>query len=59
LKNKVGELKVGVNNLLNRSQTASQTASANYLQQQTTNNLGRFLMVSFTYALNKQLKAYY
>lgn len=55
LKNKVGELKVGVNNLLNRSQTASQTASANYLQQQTTNNLGRFLMVSFTYALNKQL----
>jgi hypothetical protein len=55
LKNKVGELKVGVNNLLNRSQTASQTASANYLQQQTMNNLGRFLMVSFTYALNKQL----
>ncbi len=55
LKNKVGEIKVGVNNLLNRSQSASQTASTNYLQQQTTNNLGRFFMVSFTYALNKQL----
>ncbi len=55
LKNKVGELKIGVNNLLNRSQTASQTASTNYLQQQTTNNLGRFFMLSFTYALNKQL----
>jgi hypothetical protein len=55
LKNKVGELKIGVNNLLNRSQSASQTASTNYLQQQTTNNLGRFFMLSFTYALNKQL----
>ncbi len=55
LKNNVGEIKIGVNNLLNRSQTASQTASTNYLQQQTTNNLGRFLMLSFTYALNKQL----
>jgi len=25
------------------------------LQQQTNNNLGRYFMISFTYALNKQL----
>jgi hypothetical protein len=55
LKNKTGEIKVGVNNLLNRSLSVTQSASTNYLQQQTTNNLGRFFMVSFTYALNKQL----
>lgn len=55
LKNKTGELKFGVNNLLNRSLSVIQTASTNYLQQQTMNNLGRYFMVSFTYALNKQL----
>jgi hypothetical protein len=55
LKNKTGEIKVGVNNLLNRSLSVTQSASTNYLQQQTTNNLGRFFMVSFTYSLNKQL----
>lgn len=55
LKNNTGELKVGVNNVLDQSMSVSQTANANYLQQETTNNLGRYFMVSFTYALNKQL----
>jgi hypothetical protein len=55
LKNNSGELKVGVNNVLDQSLSVSQTASDNYLQQETTNNLGRFYMVSFTYALNKHL----
>ena len=55
LKKKTGELKLGVNNLLNRNLSVSQSATANYLQQQVTNNLGRFFMVSFTYSLNKQL----
>jgi Outer membrane protein beta-barrel family/CarboxypepD_reg-like domain len=55
LKNNVGELKVGVNNLLDQSLGVSQTATANYLQQTTSNNLGKYFMVSFTYALNKQL----
>lgn len=55
LKNNTGELKVGVNNLLDQSLSVSQSASSNYLQQQVTNNLGRYLMVSFTYSLNKQL----
>ncbi|NOS93782.1 MAG: TonB-dependent receptor, partial [Cyclobacteriaceae bacterium] len=55
LKNNVGELKIGVNNVLDQSLSVNQTATANYLQQTTYNNLGRYLMVSFTYALNKQL----
>jgi hypothetical protein len=55
LKNKSGELKFGVINLLDKSLSVTQTASTNYLQQQTTNNLGRYLMLSFTYILNKQL----
>ncbi len=55
LKNRSGELKVGVNNALDYSLSVSQTATANYLQQQITNNLGRYYMVSFTYLINKQL----
>lgn len=55
LKNRTGELKVGVNNALDYSLSVSQTATANYLQQQVTNNLGRYYMVSFTYLINKQL----
>jgi hypothetical protein len=55
LKNNAGELKVGVNNLLDKSLSVTQTASDNYLQQEITNNLGRYYMVSFTYAINKHL----
>jgi len=55
LKNNSGEIKVGVNNLLDKSLSVTQTASDNYLQQETTNNLGRYYMVSFTYAINKHL----
>jgi len=55
MKNKAGEIKVGVNNVLDKSMSVTQTATANYLQQETMNNLGRFYMISFIYALNKQL----
>ena len=54
-KAKSGELKLGVINLLDKSLSVSQSANVNYLQQTTTNNLGRYIMLSFTYALNKQL----
>jgi len=54
-KAKSGEIKLGVVNLLDKSLSVSQTANSNYLQQTTTNNLGRYIMASFTYALNKQL----
>lgn len=50
-----GELKVGVVNALDKSLSVSQSASVNYLEQTTYNNLGRYYMVSFTYSLNKQL----
>ncbi|GHN00671.1 collagen-binding protein [Cytophagales bacterium WSM2-2] len=55
LKNNTGEIKFTVNNMLNYGVSVTQTASTNYLQQVTNNNLGRYFMVSFTYALNKQL----
>jgi hypothetical protein len=55
LKNKVGEVKLSVNNLLDKALGVSQIASINYLERQTTNSLGRYVMLSFTYALNKQL----
>jgi hypothetical protein len=58
LKGNSGELKVGVSNLLDKSLGITQTATSNYLQQETINNLGRYIMVSFTYALNRQLNPF-
>ncbi|MCZ8022405.1 MAG: outer membrane beta-barrel family protein [Cyclobacteriaceae bacterium] len=55
LKNKAGEIKIGVNNVLNNNFGASQNASFNFVERTTYNNLGRYWMVSFTYNLNKQL----
>lgn len=55
LKNKTGEIKFAVNNLLDKALGVNQTATINYLERQVTNSLGRYFMVSFTYALNKQL----
>jgi hypothetical protein len=55
LKGKSGEVKVAVNNILNYGVSITQTSTSNYLQQVTNNNLGRYFMISFTYALNKQL----
>jgi outer membrane receptor protein involved in Fe transport len=55
LKGNSGELKVGVNNLLDQALGVNQTSSINYIERTTTNSLGRYYMVSFTYAINKQL----
>lgn len=55
-KNKRGEVSFAVKNLLDRALGVSQSASANYLQITTTNSLGRYYMVSFTYGLNKMFK---
>ncbi|MFZ6013718.1 MAG: outer membrane beta-barrel protein, partial [Bacteroidota bacterium] len=55
LKNKTGELKLSVNNLLDKALGINQTASINYLERTTTNSLGRYFMLSFTYSINKQL----
>ncbi|MCW5912211.1 MAG: TonB-dependent receptor [Cyclobacteriaceae bacterium] len=55
LKNNAGEVKLGVNNILDQSNSVTQSAGENYVQRQTMNNLGRYYMLSFTYALNKHL----
>jgi hypothetical protein len=55
LKNNSGEIKFSVNNLLDQNLGVNQTTDINYIERTTTNSLGRYFMVSFTYALNKQL----
>lgn len=55
LKAKSGELRFSVNNILDQESIVSQSADINYFQRQRTNSLGRYFMLSFVYALNKQL----
>jgi outer membrane receptor for ferrienterochelin and colicin len=55
LKNNSGEIKFSVNNMLDKALGVNQTSSVNYIERTTTNSLGRYYMISFTYALNKQL----
>ncbi|HTF18828.1 MAG TPA: outer membrane beta-barrel protein [Chryseolinea sp.] len=55
LKNKTGELRLSASNLLDKVLGVSQTSSVNYVERVTSNSLGRYFMVSFIYALNKQL----
>lgn len=55
LKNNSGELRLSVNNLLDKAIGVSQTSSINYVERVTSNALGRYFMVSFVYSLNKQL----
>jgi hypothetical protein len=55
LKNRSGEIKLSVNNLLDKALGINQTSSVNYIERSVTNSLGRYFMLSFIYALNKQL----
>lgn len=55
LKANAGEIKVGVNNVLDRNLGVTQSANNNYFERQTMNSLGRYYMVSFTYAINRHL----
>jgi outer membrane receptor protein involved in Fe transport len=55
LKANAGEIKVGVNNMLDRKLGVSQSATNLYFERQTMNSLGRYYMVSFTYAINRHL----
>ena len=57
LKARSGEIRFSVNNLLDQRAGVSQAADINYFERQTANSLGRYYMVSFIYALNKQLNA--
>jgi hypothetical protein len=51
LKNNKGEIKLSGQNLLNQNVGVSQRADVNYVEQTVTNNLGRFVLLSFTYKL--------
>lgn len=55
LKNRSGEIKLAVNNVLDQVTGVDQTSSINYFERITTNSLGRYIMLSFTYSLNKAL----
>jgi hypothetical protein len=51
-KNKKGELKLAVLDILNKNTGFVRTADANYIQDEFTTSLRRYVMLSFTYAIN-------
>jgi len=55
LKNNKGELSLSAYNLLDKELGVTQRADANFLEQQVTNSLGRYVLLSFTYSLNRHL----
>lgn len=55
LKNKNGELKFSVNDLLNQNQSISRTVADNYIQDSRSLVLKRYFMLTFTYNLNSNL----
>ncbi len=55
LKNNTGELKLSVNNVFDKALGISQRATSNYFERTTSNSLGQYFLLSFTYALNKHL----
>jgi hypothetical protein len=53
LKSRRGELRLSAFDILNQNIGFSRTADLNFIQQERTNNLARYFMLSFTYRLNK------
>jgi hypothetical protein len=52
LKNKRGEIKLAINDILNRNLGFTRTTDINYIQDERITSLGRYFMLSFTYAIN-------
>jgi len=55
LKAKSGEIKISVNNVLDKSIGITQQADVNYFERTVSNSLGRYVMISFVYSINKHL----
>ncbi|MFD2201292.1 TonB-dependent receptor [Shivajiella indica] len=55
LKNRKGEIRLSGQNLLDQNVGVSQRADVNFIEQTVTNNLGKFILLSFTYKLNNNL----
>lgn len=53
LKDGRGEIKLSVNDILDRNTGVSRTTSQNYIEDKRTNALHRFFLFSFTYSLGK------
>ena len=53
LKNKKGELKFSVNDILNQNTGISRNSNQNYIEDVTYKTLKRYYMVGFTYSLLK------
>ncbi len=51
LKNRRGELKLSVNDLLNKNTGINRVAQLNYVQDERIRTLGRYFLLSFTYSL--------
>jgi hypothetical protein len=56
-KNKTGEIKLAVYDILNQNRSYTRTTGDNYVQDSQTNVLNRYLMLSFTYNIRKGSKA--
>lgn len=52
-KNKKGEFKLNVYDLLNQNQGVTRNTNGNYIEDQTYNVLKRYVMLTFTYSLSK------
>jgi len=48
-----GEIKLSVNDILNRNVGISRSTNQNYIEDRRVNGLRRFFLLSFTYSLSK------
>ena len=58
LRNNSGELRLTGFNLLNQDLGVTQRMDTNFMEQQVTNSLGRYFLLTFTYSLNHSLNVF-
>ncbi len=58
LRNNSGELRLTGFNLLNQDLGVTQRMDTNFMEQQVTNSLGRYFLLTFTYSLNRSLNVF-